>query len=259
MQIVQNDGCALNVRLDGASDGRVVMFGNSLGTDLRVWDLMLPYLPAGLRIVRYDKRGHGLSNVSSKPVSIETLASDAAAIADHLALSQVTFVGLSIGGLIGQSLALMRSELLSGLVLMDTAAKIGTDDIWNDRIAAIEEVGLEGIADGVMERWFSPAMLSDPTEIAVWRNMLVRTPQEGYISCCKAIAAADFTGDASRIDIPIMAMAGTDDQATSPELVKGTADLYSAPFHLIEGAGHLPCVEKPEETARIITKFLEAN
>lgn len=235
------------------------MFSNSLGTDLRVWDPMIPHLPAGLRIVRYDKRGHGLSDCPPSPYTMQELVADTEAVADFAGVKEVTFVGLSIGGLIGQGLTLKRPDLVSELVLMDTAAKIGTVEMWQERIDALQSGGLEAMADAVLDRWFAEKTRGDEQALAPWRHMLTRTPLDGYIGCCQAISASDFTSDVENISVPVMAMAGAEDKATTPELVKATADLYHAPFHVLDGAGHLPCVEKPEETAALISAFMKEN
>lgn len=256
MQIIQSQGCALHVQVDGPPDGPVLMFSNSLGTDLRVWTPLIARLPEGLRLVRYDKRGHGLSDCPAAPYDMDTLVADAAAVADAVGVREVTFVGLSIGGLIGQGLAQVRPDLINRLVLMDTAAKIGSHGLWADRIAGLRADGLEVMADAVMARWFAPAFRADPARLAPWRNMLTRTPLEGYIGCCHAIAGADLRATTPKLTIPIMAMAGAEDNATPPELVKATADMCQAPFHLIKDAGHLPCVEKPDEIAALVAQFM---
>ena len=257
MQTIRTDDAVLHVSDTGPRDGRAVLFGNSLGTDLRVWDAMLPHLPEDLRLIRWDKRGHGLSDVGDSRFDIDLLVRDAAAVVDAAGVRSVTVVGLSIGGLIGLGLALARPDLVKGLVLMDTAARIGTPQLWDDRIVALERDGLEAMADGVMDRWFSAAMRSDAGRVAPWRNGLSRTAPEGYIGCCRAIGGADFTDRLPDISCPVIATAGAEDKATPPDLVRATADALGAPFHLIEGAGHLPCVERPEETAALITRFLE--
>lgn len=259
MYAIQVNGCNLRVQIDGPEDGHVVMLANSLGTDLRVWDPMREYLPAGLRLVRYDKRGHGLSDCPDGPYSIDSLAADAAGIADTFDLRNVTFVGLSIGGLIGQALALSRPDIVAALVLMDTGAKIGTPQMWQDRISALDDDGLESMAEAILDRWFAPALRQDATALSPWRNMLTRTPLAGYRACCQAIAAADYSDKLSALTIPVMTMGGSEDQSTPPDLVRQTAALCGAPFHVIEDAGHLPCVEKPAETAALITEFLEKN
>ncbi|MEL6522165.1 MAG: 3-oxoadipate enol-lactonase [Pseudomonadota bacterium] len=259
MLTVQTERAVLHVRDDGPKDGRAVFFANSLGTDLRIWDDMLTHLPDGLRIIRYDKPGHGLSDCPEGPYSIAGLADDVVTIATALNVPHFTLVGLSIGGLIGQQLALTRPDLVRALVLMDTAAKIGTAELWQSRLDDLQAGGLDSMADGIMERWFTAPFRGDPMAVAPWRNMLVRTPQQGYAACCAAIAAADFTDQIGELTLPIIAVGGAEDKSTPPDLVRATAELCNAPFHLIEAAGHVPCVEKPGETARIIAEFLETT
>ncbi len=257
MRTLTSQGVTLHIQTDGPDDGRVVMFGNSLGTDLRVWDPMLPYLPEGLRLVRFDKRGHGLSDCPQPPYAIDTLVSDAEAVIDALGLRDVTFVGLSIGGLIGQGIAARRPDVIRALVLMDTCHKIGTPEMWQDRIAAVQADGLAGMADAILDRWFAPEMRNDPVRVAPWRNMLSRTPNDGYIGCCAALAEADFTGATSGLAIPVMAMVGSEDGSTTPDMVQSTAALCNAAFHVIPDVGHLPCVEAPEHAGALIRDFLE--
>ncbi len=257
MKTVTSNGVTLHVQLEGPEDGPVVMFANSLGTDLRVWDLLLPHLPEGLRIVRFDKRGHGLSDCPEAPYHMDTLVADAEVIIDTLGLRDIAFVGLSIGGLIGQGLAARRPEVMRALVLMDTAAKIGSPEMWQERIDALRTGGIGSMADSFLNRWFAPEMRNDPARLAPWRNMLTRTPIEGYIGCCAAIAEADFTRSTRALTLPVMAMAGSEDGATTPEMVRATADLCNAAFHVIQDAGHLPCIEAPEQVGALITDFLK--
>lgn len=257
MRTVTSNGVTLHVQLEGPEDGPVVMFANSLGTDLRVWDLLLPHLPEGLRIVRFDKRGHGLSDCPDGPYDMDALVTDAEAIIDAFGLRDITFVGLSIGGLIGQGLAARRPEVMRALVLMDTAAKIGSSEMWQDRIDALRTGGIGSMADAILDRWFAPEMRNDPARLAPWRNMLTRTPIEGYIGCCAAIAEVDFTQSTRALTLPVMAMAGSEDGATTPEMVRAAADLCNAAFHVIQDAGHLPCIEAPEQVGALITDFLK--
>lgn len=256
MKTITSRGIALHVQTDGPESGPVVMFANSLGTDLRVWDLMLPYLPDGLRTVRFDKRGHGLSDCPEAPYDIAELVDDAEAVIDAHDLKDIVFVGLSIGGLIGQGLAARRPELLRGLVLMDTAAKIGSPEMWQERIDWLRAGGIESMAEAILDRWFAPEMRNDAARLAPWRNMLTRTPLEGYIGCCSAIAGADFTESTSGLTMPVMAMAGSEDGSTTPDMVKATADLCKGAFHVIPNTGHLPCVEAPEQAGAVISDFL---
>lgn len=257
MQTISTSGITLHIRDEGPRDGRAVLFANSLGTDLRVWDALLPLLPAGLRIVRYDKRGHGLSDATPAPYAMDRLVADAEAVCGGLGLRDVTFVGLSIGGLIGQGLAARRPDLVRALVLMDTAAKIGTAQMWQDRIDAITAGGVEALADPILERWFTPAFRAANPGFALWRNMLTRTSVAGYTGCCAAIAGADLTDSTRALRLPVLAMAGDADGSTPPDLVRATADLCGADFHVIPDAGHIPCVEQPQATARLLADFLE--
>ncbi|MEL6571219.1 MAG: 3-oxoadipate enol-lactonase [Pseudomonadota bacterium] len=259
MFTVQRDTCTIVSKVDGPSDGHTVMLANSLGTDLRVWDHMLPHMPQECRFLRFDKRGHGLSDCPDGPYTIDKLVNDAAAVADAVGARDVTFVGLSIGGLIGQGLALKRPDIVKRLVLMDTAAKIGTDEMWEDRIKAIKGGGISGIADAILDRWFAPGFRGDAQAVAPWRNMLTRTPVAGYIACCQAIMRADFTEQANKLDQPVMAMVGEADQSTTPNIVQATAELYDAPCHVLPDAGHIPCVEKPTQVAKLITAFMESS
>jgi 3-oxoadipate enol-lactonase len=257
MQTISTSGITMHIRDEGPRDGRVVVFANSLGTDLRVWDALLPLLPAGLRIVRYDKRGHGLSDATPAPYAMEQLVADAEAVCDGLGLRDVTFVGLSIGGLIGQGLTAKRPDLVRALVLMDTAAQIGTAQMWQDRIDTINRDGVAALADPILERWFTPAFRATNPEFSLWRNMLTQTSVAGYTGCCAAIAGADLTESTRALRLPVMAMAGDQDGSTPPDLVRATADLCGADFHVIPDAGHIPCVEQPAATAQLLTSFLE--
>ena len=255
MKILNLPWGALHYADTGPSAGPAFVFANSLGTDLRLWDDLLPLLPNGARAVRFDKRGHGLSDFSAN-VSVDDYADDAIALIEHLGLPKAVFVGLSIGGLIAQSIAARRPELLRALVLSNTAVKIGNAEMWNTRIAAIEADGIGAIADGVMERWFAPVFRATPA-LRAWRNMLARTPADGYIAACRAINAADYTGSTSRLRLPALVFAGDCDGSTPPELVKATAALIpGAKYHCIRDAAHIPCVEKPDEYAEVLNGFV---
>ncbi len=256
MQTVFNDNVALNVRVDGPEDGRQILFSNSLGTDLRVWDFLLGELPKDLRIIRYDKRGHGLSDCPPAPYSMDALVSDAEKICTELQLREVTFVGLSIGGLIGQGLAARRPDFFKALVLMDTGAKIGTQEMWQTRIDALRAGGISSISETILDRWFSGGFRHS-NAVRPWQHMLNRTPLEGYIGCSEAIAASDFSESTKGLTVPTLALVGAEDGATTPDLMRATAQLCNADFHIIEEAGHLPCVEQPEATAALINDFLE--
>ena len=246
----------LHYRIDGDPDGAPIVFANSLGTDMRLWDPILPLLPAGLQIIRYDKRGHGLSSQPPAPYSMGALVRDAENLLDHLQVKDCVFVGLSIGGMIAQGLAVKRMDQVRALVLSNTAAKIATPSIWQDRIDAIRTSGIEAIADATMERWFTRTFRETP-EMELWRNMMVRQPLDGYLGCCSAISGTDFYTPTSGLRLPTLGIAGSDDGSTPPDLVRETIDLIpGSRFELMRKAGHLPCVEQPVKYAEILKEFL---
>lgn len=256
MNIVDLGAVQLHYRIDGPEDGAPVVFANSLGTDLRLWDAILPLLPPGLKLIRYDKRGHGLSSLPTAPCTMGALISDLAGLLDHLAVKEAVIVGLSIGGMIAQGLAVKRMDLVRAAVLSNTAAKIGTREMWEDRVTAVQAHGIDPMADGITERWFSPAFRTTP-EMQLWRNMLIRQPAEGYAGCCNAIAGTDFYTPTASLRLPVLGIAGTLDGSTPPDLVRETIDLVpGSRFEMIRGAGHLPCVEKPAEYAGLLAGFL---
>lgn len=259
MHVISANSVAHHWREDGAAEGPVVLFGNSLGTDLRLWDEVLPLLPEGLRYVRYDMRGHGLSECPEGPYVMDELVSDAEALIEGLGLGPVIFVGLSVGGMIGQGLAARRPDLVRALVLSNSAARMGTPEMWQARIDEIARGGIEAMAEPILDRWFGTAFRDRP-EVAAYRAMLTRTPKAGYLASCAAIAAADLTASTAALRLPAMGIAGSEDGASPPELVEGTVALIEgARCHTIEGAGHLPCVEAPETYAAILTDFLKEH
>lgn len=256
MQIADLGDVQLHYRVDGDPDGAPIVFANSLGTDLRVWDAVVDRLPAGLRIIRYDKRGHGLSSCPPAPYSMGTLVRDAERLLDHLQVRDCMFVGLSIGGMIAQGLAVKRLDQIRALVLSNTAAKIGTAEMWKERVQTVQSDGIEALADAVMERWFARSFRATP-ELQLWRNMLVQQSRDGYAGCCAAIAGTDFYTPTSGLRLPCLGIAGSEDGSTPPDLVRETVDLIpGSQFHLIRRAGHIPCVEQPEEYAARLTAFL---
>ena len=256
MRIAELEGLRVHYTDEGTPDGPAIVFANSLGTDLRLWDKIVPRLPAGLRIIRYDKRGHGLTDATPAPYSMGTLVRDLELLLDHLAVRDCLLVGLSIGGMIAQGLAVKRMDLVRAAVLSNTGAKIGTREMWQERVATVLAEGIEPLADGIMGRWFSAAF-HEVAEFHAWRNLLVRTPVQGYAGCSAAIQGADFYTTTAGLRLPVLGIAGSEDGSTPPDLVRETVDLVpGSRFHLIRGAGHLPCVEDPDDFARALNGFI---
>ncbi|MCA8880801.1 MAG: 3-oxoadipate enol-lactonase [Rhodobacteraceae bacterium] len=257
MPMLDRTGMQIHWREDGDPSGTPVVFANSLGTDLTLWDAVLPLLPDRLRLIRFDLRGHGRSGVPPAPYTLDDLVGDAEALLDHLGVRGAVFVGLSLGGLIAQGLAARRPDQVAALVLSNTAAKMGSAEMWRDRIAKIEAGGIASIADPILDRWFGPAFRASAA-VAPWRAMLVGTPQEGYVGCCQALAGADLTRSTAGLRLPALAIGGSADGASPSEIVRATAALIpGAKFVEIEDAGHLPCVEAPDAHAAILRQFIE--
>ncbi len=259
MQMVHLNGIDVHYALTGPDDGAPVVFANSLGTDFRLWDQLMPLLPEGLKILRYDMRGHGLTSAPESDYFMGDLVGDAAALMDHLGLKNAVFVGLSIGGMIAQGLAAERMDLVRAMVLSNTATKIGTVSMWQDRIATVRKGGVAALEKSILERWFSRKYhRTHPVELAGWRAMLCRTPIDGYAGCSAAVSQTDLYENTARLTLPTLGIAGTEDGSTPPDLVRETVDLVKgSKFKLIRGAGHLPCVEKPAEFAQALTEFLK--
>lgn len=258
VQFVQVNGVSLHHQIIGGPGNKpVIVFINSLGTDFRIWRDVIVRLAGSYPLLTYDKRGHGLSDSGQTPYSIDDHVDDLIGLLEHLKVSDAVVCGLSVGGLIAQGLYARRPDLVKALILCDTAHKIGTADMWAARIAAIEESGLDGIVDGVMERWFTPAFRESDLSFPGYRNMMLRQPVEGYTGTCAAIRDADYTAAAGEIAVPTLCVVGDQDGATPPELVLSLAKLIPrARYEVIRDAGHIPCVEQPEMLTTIIEAFL---
>ena len=246
--------------LNKGSDKPLIVFSNSLATDFRIWQSCVDDLVKDYSILLYDKRGHGLSGLGNSPYIIDDHINDLTALMDHLEVSNAILVGLSVGGLIVQGVYHARPDLVQALILCDTAAKIGNQDMWNDRIAIAREGGLEALVEGNMQRWFSPNFhKNQQVDLRGYEAMFTRTPLEGYIRTGMAIRDADFTDKAPSILIPTTCVVGEQDGATTPELVGATAKMIpGAKFEIIKSAGHIPCAEQPNEVIRIIREMISS-
>ena len=255
------DGVTLHIQRDGPGSGNPCLaFINSLGTDLRIWDPVIPHLRPEFATLRHDKRGHGLSDCPAGPYTLSDHTKDLAGLLDRLGLDSVILVGISIGGIIALNYASLSPQSVEAMVLCDTAAKIGTASYWNERIEAVKKSGMEDMADRILERWFSPDYhLSHPADYRGYRNMLLRTPVEGYTATCAGLGEADLTGILGAVAARTLVLTGTADLATPPALGHQLAEgLPNAEFDIIEGAGHLACIEQPARLADRINRFLAA-
>ncbi len=256
MPMADLGGLGLHYRQEGDPGGPPLVLIHALGTDLDLFEPALPFLPKGLNVLRFSLRGHGLSDTPPPPYGMGALVKDTEALMDHLGLRDAVVAGVSIGGMVAQGLAVKRLDLVRGLVLSNTAAKIGTAEMWGQRIEAVKAGGIAAVAGATLERWFPPAFRSTPPA-RLARNRLERTPLDGWIGCAAAIAGTDFYSTTAGLRLPVLGIAGTEDGSTPPDLVRETTDLVpGSRFALLRGAGHLPCIDAPEGWAGAVADFL---
>lgn len=254
------NGVSLHYRLSGPETAPVLVFSNSLGTDFRIWDDVVAALGDCYRILRYDTRGHGLSDCPVADWGMQDNVHDLAGLMDHLGLSGAAVCGLSVGGIIAQGLAAERPDLVRLLIISGAGVKVGAPNLWQDRIEKVRNAGLTSITDMVMDRWFTAGFQQTSPLLPMLRNMFHSTQALGYMRTCQAIADTDLFDSTARLRLPSLAMVGDKDRAAPPDVVRETASLIpGCRFELIRGSGHLPCVDNPDAVAALLTDFLSVN
>jgi 3-oxoadipate enol-lactonase len=258
MTFTQISGARFHYRLDGAADAPVVMLSNSLGTNLNMWDAQTPALAQRFRVLRYDSRGHGLSEVTPSPYTIAGLGQDVVGLLDALQIPIVHYCGISVSGLIGQWLGIHAAKRFKSLTLCNTGARIGSTDGWNTRIAAVEKSGIAPIADGVVSRWFTEDFAKRaPAQVEAARQMLLHTPPEGYAATCAALRDEDLRETVSRVSLPTLVISGAHDAATPPADGRFVAEKIPGAQYLELNAAHLSNIETPEPFTAALLNFLE--
>lgn len=259
MNFARINGVLLHYRLAGPAGAPVVVLANSLGTDGRIWDGVIALLAETYRVVSYDKRGHGLSDIPAGEYSLDDHLDDLFGLVDHLGIERFALGGVSIGGLITQGAALRAPERLTALVICNSAAKSGDEAFWAARMNAVLDNGVGSIADGIMERWFSPKFRAERTEeLAGWCNMFLRCDAEGYAATCATLRDADLRDKIGAITLPALLVAGEQDLAMPVAQVQATAKaIAGARFEIFPGVGHIPSIEEPEKLARLMTEFFK--
>jgi 3-oxoadipate enol-lactonase len=257
MPLIYLSDIRLNAELTGPKGAPAVVLLHALGTDSGLWAGLRDCLPTNIQILTMDLRGHGASDVPAPPYAMGAMVRDVERVMDHFALRDTAVIGVSLGGLIAQGLAIKRLDLVRALVLSNTAAKIGTAELWNARCDEVARTGLEPYADGAMARMLGRGWRDHP-KMPLLRQMLVRTAPQGWIGAARAIAGTDFYTPTASLRLPTLVIAGADDGTTPPDLVRETADLIpDADFHLMRGVGHLPMLDKPAEYGALISIFLD--
>jgi 3-oxoadipate enol-lactonase len=248
MPKVDVNGSRLFYKLSGAATGPVLLFSNSLGTTVEMWEPQLAAFESRYRILRYDMRGHGQSDLTPGPCSIAALGQDVVALLDELRIPKVHFCGLSVGGVIGQWLGVNAAQRLASLVLCNTAAKIGTPDGWNQRIADVTQDGMASITEAVLQRWFTLAFRDrSPEIIAAWR----------YVLLCTAIRDMDQRELVRNIRLPTRIIAGNHDPATTVEDAEFLESRIPGATLVRLPAAHISNVEVTSLFNAAVTEFLQ--
>ena len=257
------NGIRIHYELSGKKGGPVVILSHSLGSNMAMWEPQLPALEPHFQILRYDVRGHGASDAPEGPYTLEILAQDAVGLLDLLKMEKAHFVGLSMGGMIGQHLALSHPHRLRSLVLCDTAALVPQEaqPLWRERIATARERGMEALVDSTLERWFTPSFLKGNSPmLATIRKAFLATPVEGYVSASEAIRRLNTLDRLSEIKVPTLIMVGEDDPGT-PVAASEAMDsrIQNSKLIVLPGCRHLSNVEQAALFNQHLLSFLMAH
>lgn len=259
MPTAQVNGTEIHYEQSGREGAPHLVFSNSLGTNLGMWDAQAAALAGEFRILRYDSRGHGRSAAPAGDYSIAMLADDLIGLLDHLGITTFSYCGLSKGGMVGQWLGTHHGERIGRLILCNTSSHMAPPAAWNERIAAVTSGGMTAVVDAVVDRWFTPEFQkSQPGEVARVRAMILETPPQGYAGCCAAIRDMDQRETIRSIAVPTLVIAGGRDPATpvaSGRLIAET--IPEAKLHVIEDAAHLSNIEGRNEFTATIGEFLK--
>ena len=245
---------------DSGGSGEAVLLAHALGCDHRMWESLAKRLATRYRVVAVDLRGHGSSPVQPRPYTLAGMADDACAVLERLGIARTHWVGLSMGGMVGQAFALRHPGRLDRLVLANTTSAYGPEGrlLWDERMKLVRQGGLAAIRESVARRYFSAGFIErQPEVVAAAMTRFMETPAEGYLACCEAIAALDHSDDLPRIHSKTLVIAGEADVGTPVAMSQAiVANVPGARLAVIPGAAHLSVAEKPEEFAALVTDFL---
>lgn len=259
MPMIDTNGTSLHVEIEGPDDAPVLMLSNSLGTNLHMWDAQAAEFAKSFRLIRYDRRGHGKSRVPQGPYSMEMFGRDVLGILDALKIRRINWLGLSMGGMVGQWLGANAPDRIDKLLLSNTACYYADKEFWAGRIKFLREKGLSELVGPNMERWFTPEFRAkSPQTIDRMKEMFVATPLDGYIACCEAIRDMDHREILARIKAPTLVIAGIKDPATTVENAEFIRTrIPGAKLALIDAA-HIANVEQPKAYTQAVMDFISA-
>ena len=254
------NGISMNYTLEGPANAPVVTLSHSLATDLSMWDPTVPALKDRFRVLRYETRGHGQTDAPKGAYTLEQLADDALGLLKALGIERTHWVGLSMGGMIGQTLALKAPQVFASLSLCDTSSRVPADmkPAWQDRIRTAESQGMEPLVESTLSRWFTePFRNSRKDVVGKVAAMIRNTPPAGYAGCCHAISALDLTDRIAAIKMPTIAIVGEDDPGTPVAAHKVIHErIAGSRLEIIPKAAHLSNMEQPEAFNKALTSFL---
>lgn len=257
MPFVETKKLRMHYEVDGPEHAPTLVLSNSLGTNLSLWEPQLPTLTKSFRVVRYDTRGHGQTEVTQGDYSIEQLGSDVLGLLDALKLKRVNFCGLSIGGMTGMWLGVNAPERLEKLVLCNTAPQIGKLETWNERIEKVRESGTKSVADQVVERWFTPEYRAkEPLMVEKTKEMIKSTSSDGYAGACAAVRDFNFCDEVGTIQAPTLVIAGTLDQSVPPADARKLAQNIKGARYAELKAAHISNMEAADKFTAEVTSFL---
>ncbi len=253
----------LSCQLSGKDEAATVCLSHSLACSGVMWEPQMQVLNDRFRVLRYDTRGHGGSEAPPPPYSLDQLADDVVAMMDALNIERVHWVGLSMGGMIGQNLALRHPQRLLSLVLCDTLSVISeaAQPVWAERIETAEGEGMAPLCEPTLGRWFTPAFLErDPPILASIRAQILHTPVTGYIGCCEAIRRINYIDRLDGIQLPTRVIVGADDPATTVSDAQAIHQrIKRSSLVIIDDAAHLSNVEQPDAFNSAVLEFLESQ
>ena len=252
-----DDGCPINVEVEGSASAPALMLSNSLGTNLHMWDDQAGEFARHFRLIRYDRRGHGKSGVPQGPYSMERFGRDVLAVLDALGVKKTSWCGLSMGGMVGQWLGANAPDRIGKLVLSNTHFHYADKTPWDDRIRTVREKGLASMVDGNMQRWFTEGFRKQaPDVMARMKEMFVATDPKGYIACCEAIRDMDFRESNPRITAPTLVIVGAQDAATPPAAGEAIAKQIKGAKVVSIDAAHISNMEQPKAYTEAVNNFL---
>jgi 3-oxoadipate enol-lactonase / 4-carboxymuconolactone decarboxylase len=261
MPFITANGVRLFYDITGTDDAPPLLFSNSLGTSLEMWDEVIRGMAPYYRCIRYDTRGHGRSEAVASSASIHDLAADAAGLLGALGIESAHIAGLSIGGMTAQALAVSYPSKVRTLSLLATSAYMPPASLWEERIRAVRAEGTAPLAAATMERWFTPGFRErSPEKVERVKARLLTIPAEGYAVCCGAIAQMDLREPIRGIKNPTLIIAGADDPATTPAMAEDIkARIPHAELTILSPAAHLLAVERPEAVISHLLDFLSRH